>query len=110
MILEKIESKLRNSRISTRITIFLVLILILTFGSYTAFTIYYGQKRSTSVFVEQVNFLGKTVERILRINMLENQPADIQLALNEIQQSEDIRQIKLFNNAFKNLSSVKIRI
>jgi len=95
---DKIIENLRFTRISTRITILLVLILVLTFGFYTTFTIFYGQYRNRNVLVEQTIFLAKTVERIVRVNMLENLRDEIQSTINEIHKDEDIRQIRIHNH------------
>ena len=86
------------NQISTKITSLIVLILILTFGSYTAFVILFGQYHSKKSTVSQTSFLAKTIERILRINMLENHREDIRTTIYEIQKDDAFSGVRIIDH------------
>lgn len=90
-----------NSQISTRISLLLFLILLLSMGAFTVFSMYDHVQRGKKILFENTTFLGKTVERILRVNMVERQCRGVQLAIQQFREDEDIKQMRLYDHSGK---------
>ncbi len=93
--------KFLNSQISTRISVLLFLTLLFSMGAFTIFSIHDHIRQGKKILFENTTFLGKTIERILRVNMIERRYPGVQLAIDQFREDKDIKQMRLYNHSGK---------
>jgi len=90
--------KLKYISISSRISILLGIIILLTMGAFSTFSLLKQKEDAIISISNNTGQLSQTIEKILRVSMLKNQRDDISLAVNNIVGSEDIKSIKILNH------------
>ena len=94
----KLFEKLKYISISTRVSILLGVIILLTMGMFSTFSLIKQKEDSISSISNNTGQLSQTIEKILRVSMLKNRRDDISLAVNNIVGSEDIKSIRILNH------------
>ena len=94
----KLPDKIKYLSISTRISIFLGLIILLAMGLFSTFSLIKQKEDSISSISNNTGQLSQTIEKILRVSMLKNRREDISLAVNNIIGSEGIKSIRILNH------------
>ena len=79
-----LKTKLKHISISTRISILLGLIIVITMGVFSAFSLMKQQKDSVDSLSRSTLLLSRTTERILRLSMLKNRREEISMAIKNI--------------------------
>ena len=93
-----IPDKLKHINISTRISILLGLVIILTMGVFSTLSLIKQENDSIEIIKNNSNQLCATIEKILRFSMLENRRNEITLALKDIVGKYDIRTVRILNH------------
>lgn len=94
----KLFEKFKYISISTRVSILLGIIILLTMGIFSTFSLIKQKEDSISTISSNTGQLSQTIEKILRVSMLKNRRDDISLAINNIIGSEDIKSIRILNH------------
>ncbi len=91
-------SKLKYISISTRISILLGIIILLTMGLFSTFSLVKQKEDAISAISTNTEQLSKTIEKILRFSMLKNRRDEISLAVNSIAETEEIKSARILNH------------
>ena len=94
----KILDKLKYISISTRISILLGIIILLTMGVFSTFSLLKQKDDAISSINNNTGQLSHTIEKILRFSMLKNRRDEISLALNNIIGNEGIKSARILNH------------
>ncbi len=94
----KIFDKLKYISISTRISILLGIIILLTMGVFSTFSLVKQKDDAISSINNNTGQLSHTIEKILRFSMLKNRRDEISLALNNIVGNEGIKSARILNH------------
>lgn len=94
----KLPAGLRHISISTRISILLGLIILVTMGIFSAISLVRQQHDSIDALSRSTLLLGQTTEKILRLSMIKNRRADISAAIKDIVGNEGIRSVRILNH------------
>ncbi len=90
--------KLRYLSISTRISILLGIIILLTMGAFSTFSLVKQKEDAIKSISSNTEQLNQTIEKILRVSMLKNRRDDISSAINNIVGNENIKSIRILNH------------
>jgi two-component system NtrC family sensor kinase len=90
--------KLKYISISTRISILLGIIILLTMGLFSTFSIIKQKDDAITSINNNTNQLSQTIEKILRVSMLKNRRGEISLALHNIIGNEGIESARILNH------------
>jgi two-component system, NtrC family, sensor kinase len=94
----KLFEKLKYISISTRISILLGIIILLTMGAFTTFSIIEQKNDAITSIRNNTDQLSQTIEKILRVSMLKNRRDEISLAINNIVANEGITSVVILNH------------
>lgn len=94
----KLPVRLKYISISTRISILLGLIILVTMGIFSAMSLVRQEKDAVDALSRSTLLLGQTTEKILRLSMLKNKRDDISAAIRDIVGSEGIRSVRILNH------------
>lgn len=90
--------KLKYVSISTRISILLGVIILVTMGIFSAVSLIRQEKDAVDTLSRSTLLLGQTTEKILRLSMIKNKRDDISTAIRDIVGSEGIRSVRILNH------------
>ncbi len=90
--------KLKYVSISTRISILLGVIILVTMGIFSAISLIRQEKDAVDTLNRSTLLLGQTTEKILRLSMVKNKRDDISTAIRDIVGSEGIRSVRILNH------------
>ncbi len=88
----------KHINISTRISILLGLIILVTMGVFSAVSLMRQQEDSVDSLSRSTLLLSQTTERILRLSMLKNRRDEISMAIRNIVGEEGIRSVRILNH------------
>ncbi len=91
-------TKLRHISISTRISILLGSIILVTMGVFSAVSLMKQQRDSVDALSRSTLLLSQTTEKILRLSMLKNRRDEISTAIKDIVGSEGIQSVRILNH------------
>jgi len=91
-------NRLKYINISTRISILLALIIVLTMGIFSTLSLLKQEDDSINIITNNSNQLCATIEKILRFSMLENRRDEITKALKDIVGKDGIRTVRILNH------------
>jgi len=94
----KIPEKLKYLSISSRISILLGIIIILTMGVFSTFALIKQENDSITSINNFTGQLSKTIEKILRLSMLKNRRDEISSAIKDIVGKEGITSVRILNH------------
>ncbi|MCL4539275.1 MAG: HAMP domain-containing protein [Bacteroidetes bacterium] len=94
----KLTAKLKHISISTRISILLGLIILVTMGIFSAVSLMKQQRDSVDALSRSTLLLSQTTEKILRLSMLKNRRDEISTAIKDIVENEGIRSVRILNH------------
>ena len=97
LVLKPLE-KLKYFSISSRISILLGIIILLTMGTFSAFSLLKQKDDAISYISNNTQQLSETVERILRVSMLKNRRDEVSIAINNIVDKEGILSVRILNH------------
>ena len=80
----KLVEKLKYISISTRISILLGVIILLAMGTFSVFSLIEQKRDSVDVISNNSEQLSQTIEKILRLSMLNNRREEVSTAINNI--------------------------
>ena len=89
---------MKHISISTRISILLGLIIVITMGVFSAVSLMKQQKDSVDSLSRSTLLLSRTTERILRLSMLKNRREEISMAIRNIVGEEGIQSVRILNH------------
>ncbi len=89
---------LKYTSISTRISILLGIIIILTMGAFTIFSLVKQKEDAIVNICNNTQQLSQAIEKILRVSMLKNRRDEISIAVNNIVDSEGIKSVRILNH------------
>jgi two-component system NtrC family sensor kinase len=90
--------KLKNISISTRISILLGIIILLTMGLFSIFSLVKQKADAIATISKNTEQLSQTIEKILRFSMLKNRRDEIFLAVKSIAGTEEIKSARILNH------------
>ena len=90
--------KLKYFSISSRISILLGIIILLTMGTFSVFSLVKQKNDAISYISNNTKQLSETIERILRLSMLKNRRDEISIAINDIVGKEGILSVRILNH------------
>ncbi len=90
--------RIKYLSISTRISILLGAIIILTMGAFSTFSLIKQKEDAIASIDNNTAQLSQTIEKILRVSMLKNRREDISSAIKNIVGSEGIQSIMILNH------------
>ena len=94
----KLFDKLKYLSISSRISILLGIIILFTMGIFSTFSLI-KQKRDAIISISNnTGQLSQTIEKILRVSMLNNRRDEISLAVDNIVSGKSIKSVKIINH------------
>ncbi len=91
-------NRIRYLSISTRISILLGLIILVTMGSFTMFSLLKQEKDSVDSLSRSTLLLSQTTEKILRLSMLKNRRDEISTAIRNIVGEQGIQSVRILNH------------
>ena len=94
----KIFEKIKYISISTRISILLGIIILLTMGLFSTFSLLKQKDDAITSINSNTSQLSHTIEKILRFSMLKNRRDEISLALKNIIGNEGIKSARILNH------------
>lgn len=94
----KIFDKLKYISISTRISLLLGIIILLTMGLFSTFSLIKQKDDAIASINKNAGQLSQTIEKILRFSMLKNRRDEISLALKNIIGNEGITSARIINH------------
>ena len=94
----KIPFGLKYISISTRISILLGVVILVTMGVFSTISLIRQQHDSVDALNRSTLLLGQTTEKILRLSMIKNKRDDISAAIRDIVGSEGIRSVRILNH------------
>lgn len=94
----KLMNKLKYISISTRISILLGLIILITMGAFSAVSLMKQQKDGIDSIGRSTLLLSQTTEKILRLSMLKNRRDEISMAIKDIVAEEGIQSVRILNH------------
>lgn len=90
--------KLKYISISTRISLLIGIIILITMGLFSTFSLVEQKKDAISTISNNTEQLSQTIEKILRFSMLKNRRDEISLAINSITGTEEIKSARILNH------------
>jgi two-component system NtrC family sensor kinase len=90
--------KLKYLSISSRISILLGVIILLTMGVFSTFSLMKQQEDSIESINHNAKQLSRTIEKILRFSMLKNRRQEISMAVKNIIGSEGIKSARILDH------------
>lgn|GEM_PF-3412262 len=90
--------QLKHINISTRISILLGLVILLTMGVFSTLSLLKQKDDSIDIITNNSKQLCETIEKILRFSMLENRRDEITKALKDIVGKDGIRTVRILNH------------
>ena len=94
----KLLKRLKYINISTRISILLAIVIVLTMGIFSTLSLLKQEDDSINIITNNSNQLSETIEKILRFSMLENRRDEITKALKDIVGKDGIRTVRILNH------------
>ena len=94
----KLFEKLKYISISTRVSILLGVIILITMGLFSTFSLLTQKNDAISNISNNTEQLSRTIEKILRFSMLKNRREEISLAVNSIAQTQEIKSARILNH------------
>lgn len=94
----KLVEKLKYISISSRISILLGVIILLTMGTFSIFSLIKQKQDSIDVISNNSEQLSQTIEKILRLSMLKNRRDEVSTAINNIVGKEGIISVRILNH------------
>jgi two-component system NtrC family sensor kinase len=85
--------------IGIRLAIMVAVLIVLSTGAFTIFSLFTQRREAMGLFRHSSINMCKSLERILRFSMLENRRDEIQSAIAQISQEEDIGAVALVAHA-----------
>lgn len=90
--------KLKYTSISTRISLLIGIIILITMGLFSTFSLIEQKKDAITTISNNTEQLSQTIEKILRFSMLKNRRDEISLAVNSITGTEEIKSARILNH------------
>ena len=97
----KLFDKIKYISISTRVSILLGVIILITMGLFSTFSLLTQKDDAISNISNNTEQLSRTIEKILRFSMLKNRREEISLAVNSIAQTQEIKSARILNHTGK---------
>ncbi len=94
----KLFQKLKYISISTRISILLGIIILITMGAFSTYSLIKQKEDSIVSISNNTEQLAQTIEKILRVSMLKNRRDEISLAVNNIVGNGGIKSVMIINH------------
>jgi two-component system, NtrC family, sensor kinase len=94
----KLFEKLKYISISTRISILLGVIILITMGTFSVFSLVEQKQDSIDAISNNSEQLSQTIEKILRLSMLKNRRDEVSTAINNIVGKEGIISVRILNH------------
>ncbi len=94
----RLPDKLKYISISTRISILLGIIILLTMGAFSTFSLIKQKEDAINAISSNSGQLCQTIEKILRVSMLKNRREDLSSAINNIIGNEGIKSVRILNH------------
>ena len=94
----KLSNKLKYISISSRISILLGVIILLTMGTFSVFSLIKLKQDSIGSINNNTEQLSQTIEKILRLSMLKNRRDEISIAVNSIVDTAGIKSVRILNH------------
>lgn len=89
----------RRVGIGIRLAIMVAVLMIVAPGSFTAFSLVSQRREVMDMFVSSSLHMGRSLERILRLSMLENRRDEIESAIRQIAMEDVIEAVTLVTHA-----------
>ncbi len=90
--------KLKYISISTRISLLIGIIILITMGLFSTFSLIKQRDDAITTISNNTEQLSQTIEKILRFSMLKNRREEISLAVNSIVGTEEIKSARILNH------------
>ncbi len=90
--------KVKSLSISTRISLLLGLIILVTMGTFSIFSLVKQEQDSVDSLSRSTLLLSQTTEKILRLSMLKNRRDEISMAIKSIVGEEGIQSVRILNH------------
>jgi two-component system NtrC family sensor kinase len=94
----KLIERLKYITISTRISILLGVIILLAMGTFSVFSLIEQKQDSINAISNNSEQLSQTIEKILRLSMLNNRREEVSAAINNIVGKEGIISVRILNH------------
>ena len=94
----KIIERLKYLSISSRISILLGIIILLTMGGFSTFSLIKQEDAAIDAISHNAEQLSKTTEKILRLSMLKNRRDELSMAVHDIVGKEGIISVRILNH------------
>ncbi len=94
----KLFKKLKYISISSRISILLGIIILLTMGVFSVFSLLKQEDTSIDAISHNTEQLSRTTEKILRLSMLKNRRDELSMAVKDIIGKEGIMSVRILNH------------
>jgi two-component system NtrC family sensor kinase len=94
----KLIERLKYITISTRISILLGVIILLAMGTFSVFSLIEQKQDSIDAISNNSEQLSQTIEKILRLSMLNNRREEVSTAINNIVGKEGIISVRILNH------------
>ena len=94
----KVIERLKYISISSRISILLGIIILLTMGVFSIFSLLKQEDASIDAISHNTEQLSKTTEKILRLSMLKNRRDELSMAVKDIIGKEGIMSVRILNH------------
>jgi two-component system NtrC family sensor kinase len=94
----KLFEKLKYISLSSRVSILLGIIILITMGVFTIFSLFKQEDASIDSICDNSKQLSLTTERILRFSMLKNRRDELSMAVNNIVGKEGIIAVRILNH------------
>ncbi len=94
----KLLEKLKYISISTRISILLGIIILITMGAFSTYSLIKQKEDAIVTISNNTEQLAQTIEKILRVSMLKNRRDEISLAVNNIVGNGGIKSVRIINH------------
>ena len=93
-----IPEKFKYISISTRISLLIGIIILITMGLFSTFSLLKQKEDAINTISNNTEQLSQTIEKILRFSMLKNRREEISLAINSIAGTEEIKSARITNH------------
>lgn len=94
----KLTRELKYTSLSTRISVLLGLIILVTMGAFSAVSLVKQEKDSIDSMSRSALLLSQTTEKILRFSMLKNRRSEISKAISDIVGEQGIVSVRILNH------------
>lgn len=85
--------------IGVRLAIMIATLLVLATGSFTFLSLMSQRRNAMDLFMNNSFHMGRSLERLLRLSMLENRRSEIDLAIQQMAMEDIIEEVSLVNHA-----------